>query len=522
MISHFRTLKWGVGLAALVLTGLALWQIGAERQDPSALEPLHEQEAMAQSQGSSDLAGLQEPLGPAVGHRVLASTGSERAAKAERVEGTEFGSIAGRVELLNGERLKDVLVVAMPKQFTKGGTPFPPGARTDEQGLFRLPKLALGSYVLHVRPRAKEAAQWTLPIRGENTYETGQKSVELAVDALIVRVETKEQKGAFNLPWAIQCTRVDAGDIADKNTDYQEECTTHESGNAVHNKALEDFMDLAYESIDSDNPPLPHDVPGQWISHAQFVLPTTSTFLFQSDASLFLEEPARSAPSEFFGTLKAGHPSGSMTLQLSRTPSTLGTIVLRLDQFELPDGARLKVSSMTHNGCRYAPKCDDSTLSKFGRAELILTGLMPGEYTLHLTLSGTQKFILLDKEIQVALTGGSTAIRNLTTSEWGTMKIKVISSGPVEPRTSAEIAVKKPGSVAWQHLPMPYSGGGAVGMRYIPRTLITVGAPPMLSSPMEPGEYVLRITLPGHATLEQTVHVELGANDLVTLELHPE
>lgn len=522
MISHFRTLKWGVGFAALVLTGLVLWQVGAEGHGASALEPLHEQEAGAQPQGSADLAGLQKPLDSAVGHRVLASTGSKPDTKTDRVERTEFGSIAGRVELLTGERLKDVLVVAMPEEFSKGGTPFPPGARTDEQGLFRLPKLAVGSYVLHVRPLAKEAAQWTLPIRGENTHETGQEAVVLAVDALIVRVETQVQKGAFNLPWAIQCTRIDAGDLADRNTDYQEECTTHESGNAVHNKALEDFMALAYESIDSDDPPLPHGVPGQWSSHAQFILPTTSTFLFQSDASLFLEGPAQSAPSEFFGTLDAGQPSGSMTLLLSRTPSTLGTIVLRIDQFELPDDARLRVSSMTYNGARYSPKCDDSTLSKFGRAQLTLSGLMPGEYTLHLTLRGGKKFILVDKEIQVALTAGTTETRNLGTSEWGTMQIKVTCSGPVEPKNPAEITMKKPGNVAWQHLPMPSSGGGAVGMRYIPRTLIPVGASPRISFPMEPGEYLLRVTLPGHATLEQTVHLESGANDLVTLELHPE
>ncbi|MCP5021412.1 MAG: carboxypeptidase regulatory-like domain-containing protein [bacterium] len=522
MVLHFRTLVMGVGLSVLVLAGLAGWRLGGETQRSKAFEPLHKQAASTGVQVAEPLSEFQEPLDAAVGHRLLAGTTSESDARTDLTPITKFGSIAGRVELLTGEPLKDVLVVATPEIPNAGIFPFPPGARTGEHGLFRLPKLAVGSYVLHVRPRAKEAAQWALPIRGENTYETGQESVVLAVDALIVRVETKVQKGAFNLPWAIQCTRIDAGDVVDGGSDYQEECTTHESGNEVYDKALGDFMDLAYESIDSDDPPLPHDVPGQWISHAQFILPTTSTFLFQSDASLFLEGPAHSTPSDFYGTLKAGHASGSMTLQISRTPSTLGTIVLRIDQFELPDGARLKVSSMTHNGCRYAPKCDDSTLSKFGRAQLTLSGLMPGEYTLHLTLSGTEKFILIDKDVQITLTAGSTADRNLTTSEWGTMKIKVISSGPVEPRTSAEIAVKKPGSVAWQHLPMPYSGGGAVGIRYIPRTLITVGAPPKLSSPMEPGEYVLRVTLPGHATLEQTVHVELGANDLVTLELHPE
>ncbi len=512
----------GVGLSVLVLAGLAVWRLGGETQRSDALEPMQKQAASTGAQVAEPLSEFQEPLDAAMGHRVLAGRTSESDANTDLTPRTKFGSIAGRVELLTGAPLKDVLVVATPEKPNTGIFPSPPGARTDKHGLFRLPKLAVGSYVLHVRPRAKEAAEWTLPIRGENTYETGQESVVLAVDALIVRVETKVQKGAFNLPWAIQCTRIDAGDVVDGSSDYQEECTTHESGNEVYDKALGDFMDLAVESIDSDDPPLPHDVPGQWTSHAQFILPTTSTFLFQSDASLFLKGPAHSTPSDFYGTLKAGHPSGSMTLQISRTPSALGKIVLRIDQFELPDGARLKVSSMTHNGCRYAPKCDDSTLSKFGRAQLTLTGLMPGEYTLHLTLSGTEKFLLIDKEIQITLTTGATKILDLATSEWGTIKIEVSSSSPDEPRTSAEITVKKLGNIAWQHLAMPDSRGGAVGMRYTPRTFITVGAPPKTSSPMEPGEYLLRVTLRGHTTLEQTVHVQLGANDLVTLELHPE
>ncbi|MDF1836592.1 MAG: carboxypeptidase-like regulatory domain-containing protein, partial [Planctomycetota bacterium] len=284
---------------------------------------------------------------------------------------------------------------------------------------------------------------------------------------------------------------------------------------------LEAYREGSFTGSDNWSPNAA-EVPGPWSSHAVFILPTTISFSFHSESSVSPNSLSWTPPRKYFGTLRAGQPSGFMALQLADATPDLCTVILRIDQPKLPKSARLELRQTTYNGDVYFPTIGEFAKSKLGYIDLTIGDLMPGNYIFALTLPNAGLVQLIDKQIELELPAGTTEVRDLSTSVWSLLRVNAITTHRVPPESLARIELQPTGESEWQpfitHSREAYPGGS----RTRRGTAVQVGGPAGLSDALPPGQYRLRASLPGHATQERTVTLAPGETKPVTFALRTE
>jgi hypothetical protein len=518
MIAPCSFAKWGLGLGIPLFVLLAVWTL-QRGKEPSALEMQRAPEA-ADPGGeftASNLRGLEVELG---GREVLAAVRasdgrSQPAAQEASPRNTE--PLSGRVTLLSGDPLPNVVVYATSTVLSADGIKISAMAYTDRNGSFQYTGLQSGSYSLAVTTNMNSSWDWKLPIQGHEIFKTGSQPAVLAVDAVVVKVQSPGQKERKHMPDSFRCFHAPTGEIADEAHRSRVQMAHLKRGTPDEGFDLKSFLK---DSLDNAAwSPFATEVSGPWTSHAAFILPTTSAFSFRSESSVSPNSLSWTPPRKYFGTLQAGQPSGFMMLKLTDATPDLCTVILRIDQPRLPDAARLSLRQTSFDGAVYLPRAHEYAAAKLGFMELTIKDLMPGQYVFSLVLRNAGLVQLLDKKIDLELLAGTTEVRDLSTREWSLLHVKAITASPVARQTFAKVEIQHPGTAQWQPIPLHsreiYPGGSRTQLR----SAVRVGGPAGASEALLPGEYRLRVTLPGYRPQDQAAPQGPGETNTFTFDL---
>ncbi len=526
MISRFRTLGWCTFAFAICLAVAALWDRSSD-DEVSAMAPglkLDQQD----SSGEETSVALQGKIeAPAERESVVAppTTASEITRKQRDWKNPRAGCIGGTVTLLDGDPLPNVEVQVKQVSQAESWNAVSENTTTNDAGLFKFTDLPEGAYELTV------SSPWPLPIQDPRTVEPGNSPIVLAVDAIVVRAQITDTFDDVSLIDRILCTRTDSQSPPDDLLDTYGKAT---SLNMEDGEARAAFIDRLMADLDEAielekvNPGAPRParrpMPGQWIQHADFVLPASSclSFSFKSVTDALFSSPFTEKAVPFLGTVPAGQPSGSQVLELSQDSADFGTLVIRLEQPGLRKGAILRVNQVKHNGVIIFLVNDRSYCRKPGVLGLPLYALTPGLYELQVSLSGGDSVVLDQSEIQAYVSGGMTTEHRLKASASARLTITAEATGPYPQGSFADLKVQKPGSLTWQSLPLHTRDNRNGRHLTFRKSAVLVGGPAGVSDPTESGEYRLRLTLPGHIPLEQTIEVRAGEANEFTLELQAE
>ncbi|MFT5198895.1 MAG: hypothetical protein ACI87O_001555 [Planctomycetota bacterium] len=522
MLSRFNVTKWGLGLALSLLALLVVWNLKPENE-PSALEiqqapevaDVGEQFVASELRGPDTEPASREVLAATEPH----STAAQPAARATSPTNTE--SLSGQVTLLSGDPLPGVVVYAASIAPGANGATIGIPTNTDRNGLFQFAGLVPGSYLLTVSPDAKNPSDWALPIQGSGIYSTGIESVAVEVDAVVVKVQSPGSKARRLIPDAYRCFHAPTGGIYNEGQPSQLQMASKKQGSQDDDFDLNRFIKDSFPDY-SNWSPFTSDVPGPWNSHATFILPTTSSFSFHSENSTSPNSLSWAPQRRYFAVLQAGQPSGFMILKLTDATPDLSTVTFRIDQPRLPDSARFDLRKTSYNGAVYFPKATEYDTAKLGYTELTFSNLMPGKYIFTLALRHAGLFQLIDNKIELDLPAGTTEIRDLVTLEWSVLHVKALTSNPVPPRTFAKVEIRNPGKTQWLPISLHTRELFFGSSQTVRKAAALVGGPAAVSDTMPPGEYRLRVTLPGYRPQEQAAPLGPGETNTFTFDLQSE
>ncbi|MDF1838078.1 MAG: carboxypeptidase-like regulatory domain-containing protein, partial [Planctomycetota bacterium] len=217
MIARSSLAKWGFGLAISLLVFLVIWTVQREKK-PSALEVQRAAETPAPAT-ELPASELQGPGMEPAGREVLAATKlklSSTNPSAQTASPANTGSLSGKVTLLSGEPLPNVVVYATSTAPPADGITFSALALTDRNGSFEHTGLQPGTFILAVTPNMDESGDWNLPIQGNDLFRTGGESIVLAVDAVVVKVQSPGQENRKHMPDSFRCSRSPAQGVSNE------------------------------------------------------------------------------------------------------------------------------------------------------------------------------------------------------------------------------------------------------------------------------------------------------------------
>ncbi len=506
MILH--TKLWTGALCLIAVCGLLAfyWDPGGAPESLT-LESNPEQEHDQELPTPGD---LKEPLAPRNVQEARESVAPRDGKAATIPAKMERGELAGKVMLLNGDPAPNVVVSATLLPQSPGGMHSPITAIANGQGAFRFPSIPAGPRELSVESGLVNGTRWPLELQGTRTFSTGSKAIELRVNAITLQVETLPLEDNYDMIQKLRCSRVDESGLVDRSSAFQEWDVTYESrANGVvstNRKTL--TLSQVNDLLSATNQ---NQVPQGRIGHATFVVPTGSAYVLRESQS---SDRSRQDfyKSKFSALLDNGCPSSTIMLVLEETPSAFGKIKLRIDQPALPDKATLSAFITSFNGSPYIPHGNPIAQAKYGFAELSIGGLLPGKYKLRVDLQSAGLVQLLESSINVDIGAGVTEVYDLKSSEWGVLRVRATAPGTVKSSTFAQLSVQKPDQDQWIPLALHTREEYPGGSQTVRRSAVLVNGAAGVSDPLPPGEYRLRLALPGHATLEQSVHVRPGEN----------
>ncbi len=512
MILRIRFSAWALCLVALFGTVLFLWNRG-DAEGAVALTPQQKTERSGEQTEAAHLMGPLAQGDSPDAREVRAPAIPEGAATVTR---SATGRLEGQVTLLNGEPLANVHVEA--KQAIPDGVEgaFIAKEQTNEAGSFRFSYLPEGTYELTV------SSHWDLPVQNPKRNRTDGEPVVLAVDAVVVRAQIKASYGELHAVNEIDCSRYEPVAPVQLRFPSQSEKTTLTGESEEARASLERYHEYAVDSIlDEAVEPCPAEsVLGEWTQHADFVLPTTATFLFSSELPFGHYNTA--SQRVYYGVMHSGQPSGTTTLELSTTPKDLGSLVIGIQETTLPKSARLQLVWMKHDGRDLSPLDRSTSTPWSGRTQLSFHGLPPGLYEVQVRLSNGGLISLKEATFEAFISRNMTTEHVLKTTLWTRLQVSANSPTVVPPGTFAKLKIKKPGSSTWQTMLLhTREMSGGFSTTYL-KSAVQIGGPPGTSDPIPPGTYSIQLSLPGHQLLERTIELATGEINEVTLELQPE
>ncbi len=512
MILRIRFSAWALCLVALFGTVLFLWNHG-DAEGAVALTPQQKTERSGEQTGAAHLIGPLAQGDSPDAREVRAPAIPEGAATVTR---SATGRLEGQVTLLNGEPLANVHVEA--KQAIPGGVEgaFIAKEQTNEAGSFRFSYLPEGTYELTV------SSHWDLPVQNSRQHRTDGEPVVLAVDAVVVRAQIKAPFSELLHVSYIDCSRYDPNAPAQSRFSSQGEKTTLSSESEEARASLDRYHEYIESSILKESVegyPI-ESVIGEWIQHANFVLPTTASFSFRSE--LRFDSHNAASQETYYGVLHSGQPSGTTTLELSTTPEDLGSLVIGIKEVALPKSARLQLVWMKHDGQDLFPLDHSTSTPRSGGTQLSFHGLTPGLYEVQVRLSNGGILMLKETTFEAFISGHMTTEHILKTTLWTRLQVSAKSLATVPPETFAKMKIKKPGSSTWQTMLLHTRGMSSGFSTTYLKSAVQVGGPPGVSDPIPPGTYSIQLSLPGHQLLEKTIELDTGEINVVTLELQPE
>jgi hypothetical protein len=430
------------------------------------------------------------------------------------------GQIWGRVELLSGDVLPNVSVKATSLARTDKSFVTSTEQITDEEGVFRFPELPQGFYKIEVHPNIDSPDDWVFPIQGGDTFGTGDDLAIVAIDAFSVRMPVATDAPREDLPASVNCTQVSKEGYIDLFSPSTNRGVTYLEGDEEDRMGTSGILEESIATARGDEQPRLNPQEAS-IGFVEFLLPATHSYLFSTRGGAY-ETTVRARPAPLYGFLSADAPSGKIDILLSRTPSSLGSIQLNLDHPALQDSARFSVKEFVFNGANDPFPDFDSASAMFGHAELRFDGLMPGTYVIQTELENSDLLRMASHSIEIYVTGGASETREVLATEWAALLVTANPSHPPGPHSFASVRLQHPGQTTWHniilHSPEPFPGGH----RALRASAVTVGGPTGTSDPLPPGEYRLRITLPGHAAQERAVTLRPGDKKQVTFTMQPQ
>jgi hypothetical protein len=512
MVSRFSFVKLGLVLALALLSLLALWAWNRVDKTPELARQHVEGAVEYETRGPGELRGLSKD---SENRAVLSATKPSQSAEplSNQPPGSGAnGSIVGRVTLLDGTPVPGVRVDATPVTLATAEYGFDADTETDATGRFELQGLELGTYKLSV------SSSWDLSINGSNTHKTGSDSVELAIDASTVWLQAVHLDGKPAKVKRILCSEVNPNGAMETGLIYaiaRIQQTLGAQAPPLSAGDVEEYRIPIGDAAENTTHERPTDT-------AQFILPTTKTFRFESN-HMSLDDPSiQQRGRTFYGLLAAGKPSGVHLLKLLENPPSLGTIQLIINQPALPDRASLNVWKVKVNGDSILPPTRDSLPAKSGTVEMTFPALMPGDYEIRIELNNSGLVRLTQNTVRLTVHAGMLETRNLETTEHGTLHICARTAHPTDAGTFATVSLQRPGSSEWKaamlHTREAYPGGS----KSVRKPAVLVGGPAGVSEPLPAGKYGLRIRLPGHTPVEKSVLLGQGETKTVSVELQAE
>jgi len=245
--------------------------------------------------------------------------------------------------------------------------------------------------------------------------------------------------------------------------------------------------------------------------HLDFVVPTRGTFALTAWG-----EEGRS----YAGLVHAAPPSRVVDVDLVEDAPAFGRVAATIQHPSLPDGAELRLDSMQSEG-EWRGQITRPAEATGGRAELVLGTLIPGRYTMDVSLEGSPFVGLIESRFEVDVVAGVERRVELDVREGGALRAHVRSTDRSDERRFAEIELRRAGESGWTDgtfVTLEESDTGGLNRMQGSRALI--GGPPAESLPLSPGTYDVRFTHEGHGPRIERVRVLVGTfTDLeVTLE----
>lgn len=417
--------------------------------------------------------------------------------------------LMGRVELLDGEPLPAVVVTATQVMPEGSFHQEVHSLVSDAEGTFQFLEVDPGEYTIQVFPNYDNSLEVILPVRGGPNFATGPEPVVVAVDALLVRTLVRPLPNAQNLPGTVSCTESRADGFVDIGWGPTTRPIEHSAEGADAAKEMKRFNQDLFHANLADGPG-PSPLRGQWTCQAEFLLPTTNSFRFQTAGTPFLHSDKAPLAPAYYALLPAGIPSGKVDLELSQNPTTLGTIELQLSHPSIPDGARLGIIAIRHNEVPYMANNFKSKPTAFGLTRLSMEGLVPGDYYLHLQLHDAGLVRLKETSIRLDVVGGATSFHELATAECGTLRVSARAPHAPKATQFANLECMRPGETPWRPLSLTTRERYPGGSRIHQKSAVLLDGEAGVSSPLFPGEYKLRLTPPSQAPLIQTIVLGSG------------
>lgn len=389
------------------------------------------------------------------------------------------GRISGRALLRDGTLLAKVHVAANVQSTAPGPGLQNSTARCDEAGRFELTGLTVGSFSLSVMAEANAA-----PDASGRLVATGTEEYELVVDAVLLTVRAVDDEGA-TVPMA-----------------------SFEVSSVVSPNAPSPASDIASSSTQM-NFPAP-------IEAHEWLVTSARSFLLRAHGV---------DGAGYFGFIEAGQRSGRVAIELVARPATLGTIVLRAENSQMPADAALEVDSLV-TGSHYVNVISriEHEVREHG-APLIreIAGLLPGSYDLSLSLARGGPVALVDGKATITIGPGEVRELALETFLGGTLELQVDSPRAGEARAFVQLETRVVGATEWQPLVVRFSErdgeGNVIGTLTGARVLL--GAHVARSAPLRPGDYELRLTAERHLPMTTSYRIDPGTTTSLRLQLTP-
>ena len=378
-------------------------------------------------------------------------------ATGQEAPGPAAGVLGGVLTLGDGTPVGgEILAVVRP-----GGDQPAEFTSTDAQGRFSVTGLTGGPFRVETTADRFAATSDRPLVPGVDDYR-------LEIDALMLRIRARDRSG---------------GTVPVKGLAME----AFQGGDRIRTSSLS--SKVSFESMDR-------------------LVPTTGDYTFAGTA-----EDGRS----FAATVHASPPSRLVEVDLVEDAPEFGRILASITHPSIPDGARLRLSSMEAGG-DWRMRTIEPATAVDGRAELMIHALLPGTYDLGLTLEGSPFVGVADASVQVEVLAGVEERVVLEPFEGGALRVAVLGDRGEGEDLEYSVELRRAGEQEWIapafDVEEEERGPGAVaGSTAITEHLTT-------DTPLPTGDYIVRVVASGSRPRSERVRILVGAyTDLeVTLE----